>query len=207
MVIYSRPPPRCWSTEEDASLLVWFSSSTSLRTRLCNEATKCFTRFPLIDLVGGRIHVSGKRDDVWLQLKKEGPWSIYHWRRLECQIKKQCWVILQDESQYSQYRQSSKGRRSSSLSSGYSLLQRLRRRRASVSDLIYESSEIRRWARFGKWPLHTLQVKYISLSALLCSDQINPDANDLKIQRARTSAKAEWSSKCDSCLSMIFLQK
>lgn len=40
----------------------------------------------------------------------------------ECQIKKQCWVILQDESQYSQYRQSSKGRL---LFSSYSLVQYL----------------------------------------------------------------------------------
>lgn len=48
---------------------------------------------------------SVRGDNVWLRLKREG--SGVSITEGECQIKKQCWVILQDESQY---RQSSEGR-------------------------------------------------------------------------------------------------
>lgn len=43
---------------------------------------------------------SVRGDNVWLRLKREG--SGVSITVGECQIKKQCWVILQDESQYRQ---------------------------------------------------------------------------------------------------------
>lgn len=52
--------------------------SVSLRAQLCNEATKCFIRCPLMDLVRGRSLVSSKSNDVWLQLKRDGPRVICH---------------------------------------------------------------------------------------------------------------------------------
>lgn len=45
--------------------------------------------------------------NVWLQLKREDPLGVCHWRGLPTSLKL-CRLILQNESRYIQYRQSSK---------------------------------------------------------------------------------------------------